>query len=168
MTTLRYHFLEDQRDAMILLARIMILAIYLYFGWTYLTDHATVLAYLRSVHAPVPEFTAIVATVIEFFGGLVLLFGFWTRPLRCSPSIRSAPASSATRSGIRRIRPSITPSSSTSSRTSASRPASCSYARSGQANTRSTASKAPRLAGHERTMRRHRPFVHLPRIRSPT
>jgi putative oxidoreductase len=78
MTTLRYHFLEDQRDAMILLARIMILAIYLYFGWTYLTDHATVLAYLRSVHAPVPEFTAIVATVIEFFGGLVLLFGFYT------------------------------------------------------------------------------------------
>ncbi|SKD01852.1 putative oxidoreductase [Burkholderia sp. YR290] len=81
MTTLRYHFLENQRDAMILLARIMILALYLYFGWTYLSDHATVLAYLRSVHAPVPAFTAIVATVIEFFGGLVLLLGFWTRPL---------------------------------------------------------------------------------------
>jgi putative oxidoreductase len=164
MTTLRYHFLEDQRDAMILLARIMILAIYLYFGWTYLTDHATVLAYLRSVHAPVPEFTAIVATVIEFFGGLVLLFGFWTRPLAALFAVYTIGT------GIigHAFWNSTNPASSTSSRTSASRPASCSYARSGQANTRSTASKAPRLAGHERTMRRHRPFVHLPRIRSPT
>ncbi len=81
MTNLRYHFLENQRDVVILVARIMILTLFLYFGWTYLTEHATVLAFLRSVHAPVPEFTAIVATIMEFFGGLVLLLGFWTRPL---------------------------------------------------------------------------------------
>jgi putative oxidoreductase len=81
MTTLRYHFLENQRDVMILLARIMMLALFLYFGWTYLTDHATVVAYLRSVNAPFPGVTAIIATIVEFFGGLVLLFGFWTRPL---------------------------------------------------------------------------------------
>jgi putative oxidoreductase len=78
---LRYQLFDDQRDAMILVARIMILILYGYFGFTYVTDHGSFVTYLKSVNAPIPEFTAIVATVIEFFGGLALLLGFWTRPI---------------------------------------------------------------------------------------
>ena len=78
---LRYQLFDDQRDAMILIARIMILILYGYFGFTYVTDHGSFVTYLKSVDAPIPEFTAIVATIVEFFGGLALLFGFWTRPI---------------------------------------------------------------------------------------
>ncbi|KAE9644703.1 DoxX family protein [Pseudomonas sp. PB106] len=78
---LRYQLFDDQRDVMILLARIMILILYGYFGFTYVTDHGSFVTYLKSVDAPIPEFTAIVATLVEFFGGLALLFGFWTRPI---------------------------------------------------------------------------------------
>lgn len=78
---LRYQLFDGQRDAMILIARIMILILYGYFGFTYVTDHGSFVTYLKSVDAPIPEFTAIVATIVEFFGGLALLFGFWTRPV---------------------------------------------------------------------------------------
>ncbi|KTT49678.1 membrane protein [Pseudomonas oryzihabitans] len=78
---LRYQLFDRQRDAMILIARIMILILYGYFGFTYVTDHGSFVKYLKSVDAPIPEVTAMVATVVEFFGGLALLFGFWTRPI---------------------------------------------------------------------------------------
>ncbi|MEB7883771.1 DoxX family protein [Serratia fonticola] len=78
---LRYQLFDNQRDALILVARIMILILYGYFGFTYVTDHGDFVIYLNSVNAPLPRFTAIVATIIELFGSLVLLLGFWTRPV---------------------------------------------------------------------------------------
>lgn len=119
---LRYQLFDDQRDAMILVARIMILILYGYFGFTYVTDHGSFVGYLKSVNAPFPEFTAIVATIIEFFGGLALLFGFWTRPIAAifvlyTLGTPSAPGSSDMRSGTAPIRPIITRCLCTSSRT---------------------------------------------------
>jgi putative oxidoreductase len=78
---LRYNLFDDQRDALILVARIMILILYGYFGFTYVTDHGSFVSYLRSVDAPIPQITATVATLVEFFGGIALLLGFWTRPI---------------------------------------------------------------------------------------
>ncbi len=78
---LRYHLLDDQKDAMILLARILILILYGYFGFTYVTDNNSFVEYLISVDAPMPQVTAIIGAIVEFFGGIALLLGFWTRPL---------------------------------------------------------------------------------------
>ncbi|HHL1992070.1 DoxX family protein [Acinetobacter baumannii] len=78
---IRYKLFEQQRDALILLSRLLILLIFLYFGWTYLTDHAGFVKYLKSVNAPIPEVTSLIAAAVEFFGGILLLIGFWTRPL---------------------------------------------------------------------------------------
>ncbi|MDT4831099.1 Inner membrane protein YphA [compost metagenome] len=78
---LRYHLLNDQKDATILLARILILILYGYFGFTYVTDNNSFVEYLISVDAPMPRVTAIIGAIVEFFGGIALLLGFWTRPL---------------------------------------------------------------------------------------
>ena len=81
MEYLRYQLFEDQRDALLLIGRIMILLLFCYFGWTYVTDNGSFVKYLRSVNAPVPELTAIVGAIVEFVGGIALLLGFWSRPL---------------------------------------------------------------------------------------
>lgn len=78
---IRYNLFDRQRDALILLARIMILIIFGYFGTTYIFDHSSFVAYLVSVDAPIPRVTAMIGTIVEFFGTIALLLGFWTRPL---------------------------------------------------------------------------------------
>jgi len=81
MNALRYHLFDGQKDALILFARAMILILFGYFGFSYVTDHVSFVMYLKSVHAPIPELTSLVATAIEFFGSIALLLGFYTRPI---------------------------------------------------------------------------------------
>ena len=72
---------ERIRDEALLIARILLAVLFLVFGWVKLTDYSWTVAYMTQSGAPLPSVAALVAIVIEFFGGIALILGVWTRPL---------------------------------------------------------------------------------------
>jgi putative oxidoreductase len=69
------------RDCVILVARILLVVLFLLFGWRKLTGFEGTVAYFTQGGIPMPPVAAVVAVVMEFFGGLALLLGVWTRPI---------------------------------------------------------------------------------------
>jgi putative oxidoreductase len=78
---MRYSLFENQKDAVILVARILLMVLFVLFGWSKLTGFSGTVAYMTSTGAPVPELSAVIAVVMEFAVGVALLVGFFTRPL---------------------------------------------------------------------------------------
>ena len=72
---------ERIRDEVILVARILLIVLFVVFGWSKLTNYAGTVSYMAQTRAPVPSLAALVAIVVEFFVALAVLFGAWTRPL---------------------------------------------------------------------------------------
>lgn len=69
------------RDGVLLLARVLLVVLFLVFGWSKLTGYAGAVAYMAQAGLPMPQAAAAAAIVIEFFVALAVLIGFWTRPL---------------------------------------------------------------------------------------
>lgn len=72
---------EKVRDGVILAARILLVVLYLVFGWSKLTGYAGTVAYMAHTGAPMPQVSALVATVVEAPVAVALILGFFTRPL---------------------------------------------------------------------------------------
>lgn len=79
--TLRHSFLASQRDVLLLLSRIFIVILFILFGWEKLLHFSGTVQYMVSEGAPLPAVAAVIAVVMEFFVGIALLIGFYTRPL---------------------------------------------------------------------------------------
>jgi putative oxidoreductase len=73
--------IERNRDALILLARVLLMALFVISGWGKLTDFAGTVHYMEYVHAPMPSVAAGIAVAMEFLVGIALLAGFRVRPL---------------------------------------------------------------------------------------
>lgn len=69
------------RDEVLLLARIFIALLFLIFGWEKLTGFSGTVQYMTQVGAPFPVLATIVAVVMEFFVGIAIVAGIFTRPL---------------------------------------------------------------------------------------
>jgi putative oxidoreductase len=78
---MRYTLLEGSRDGMILLARILLMVLFVIFGWGKLLGFGATVAYMDSVGLPLPTVTAGITVVMELFVGLAIVIGFYTRPL---------------------------------------------------------------------------------------
>lgn len=78
---MRYALFESQRDTLLLVARILLVLLFVLFGWEKLTDYAATSAYMAAEGLPLPALAAIVVIAMEFFVGLAIAIGFWTRPL---------------------------------------------------------------------------------------
>lgn len=78
---MRYALLEGQRDIILLLARILLMALFVLAGWGKLTGFDGTVAYMTSLGAPAPTLAAAVAVVMEFAVAILLILGFYTRPL---------------------------------------------------------------------------------------
>ncbi|WP_144141864.1 DoxX family protein [Paraburkholderia sp. BCC1884] len=78
---MRYTLFDNQKDAVILVARILLMVLFVMFGWSKLTGFAGTVAYMASTGAPVPGLSAAIAVVMELGVGIALLVGFFTRPL---------------------------------------------------------------------------------------
>lgn len=78
---MRYTLFERQRDLIILLARILLMLLFVTSGWGKLTGFSGTVGYFTSIGAPLPSIAASVAVVMEFGVGILLLIGFYTRPL---------------------------------------------------------------------------------------
>ena len=69
------------RNEVILAARVLLVLLYLIFGWSKLTNYSETVSYMATTGAPVPQISAVIAIAIEFFIGLAILVGIFTRPL---------------------------------------------------------------------------------------
>ncbi|MND73151.1 Inner membrane protein YphA [compost metagenome] len=78
---MRYTLFDNQRDVIILLARILLMILFVMSGWSKLTGFDGTVSYLTSLGAPMPTVAAAVAVIMEFFVAILLIVGFYTRPL---------------------------------------------------------------------------------------
>ena len=78
---MRYSLFDGHRDFIILVARILLMILFVVSGWAKLTGFEGTVSYMTSLGAPAPTVAAAVAVIMEFFVGIVLILGFYTRPL---------------------------------------------------------------------------------------
>lgn len=78
---MRYALFENQRDALLLVARLLLMLLFVLFGFSKLTDYTGTSAYMAAEGLPLPMLAAAVVIAMEFFVGLAIVLGFWTRPL---------------------------------------------------------------------------------------
>ncbi len=78
---MRYTLLENRKNEVILIARILMMILFVMFGWAKMTGFSGTVAYMASTGAPVPTISAMIAVVMEFGVGIALVVGFYTRPL---------------------------------------------------------------------------------------
>lgn len=78
MNTFGAHSLRNEA---LLAARILLALLFLIFGWDKLTGFSGTVQYMAQVGAPLPTLSAIIAVVMEFFVGIAIVLGLFTRPL---------------------------------------------------------------------------------------
>ena len=71
---------ERIRDEALLVARILLIVLFVVFGWGKLTDYSGTVGYMAQTGAPLPPVAALGAIAVEFFVALAVVLGFWTRP----------------------------------------------------------------------------------------
>jgi len=79
--TMRYSLLDGQRDIIILIARVLLMILFVLSGWAKLTGFDGTVGYMTSLGAPAPMLAAAIAVLMEFVVGILLILGFYTRPL---------------------------------------------------------------------------------------
>ncbi|KXV09544.1 hypothetical protein CR51_10365 [Caballeronia megalochromosomata] len=78
---MRYLSLEQRNDSLLLVARVLLMILFVLFGWQKLTGFSGTVAYMTSTGAPAPTVSAIIAVVMELVVGIAIVVGFFTRPL---------------------------------------------------------------------------------------
>jgi putative oxidoreductase len=78
---MRYVLFDKVSNEVILVARILLVVLFVLFGWSKLTDFSGTVGYMASLGLPVPTLAAAVVVLMEFFVGLAIVLGFYTRPL---------------------------------------------------------------------------------------
>ncbi|WP_395681246.1 DoxX family protein [Dokdonella sp.] len=79
--------LDRHRDVVILLARVLLMALFVISGWSKLTDFAGTVAYMEYLKTPMPSVAAGIAVAMEVGVGIALLAGVWVRPLSLALAI---------------------------------------------------------------------------------
>ena len=72
---------EPAKDGIILLARFLLVLLFIIFGWDKLTDYHGTVAYMQMTGAPIPALSAVIAIIMEFIVGLAIFLGLFARPL---------------------------------------------------------------------------------------
>lgn len=78
---MRYNLFGQGNDAALLVSRILLVTLFVMFGWSKLTGFSGTVDYMTHAGAPMPMISAVIAVVMEFVVGILLLVGFYTRPL---------------------------------------------------------------------------------------
>lgn len=72
---------DKVRDEIILLARILLVLLFLISGWSKLLDYAGTVQHMAQAGAPFPPLAALIAIVVELFFAIAIVLGFATRSL---------------------------------------------------------------------------------------
>jgi putative oxidoreductase len=71
--------LEKHSDTAALIGRLFLASMFLLFGYGKITAYAGTVGYMGSLGLPAPALFAVLATIIEIVGGLLILVGYQTR-----------------------------------------------------------------------------------------
>jgi putative oxidoreductase len=72
---------ERRKDELLLVARVLLMALFIIFGLDKFLNFAGTAQYMESVGLPLPVYAAASALFMELFVGAAILVGFYTRPL---------------------------------------------------------------------------------------
>ncbi|PNK90578.1 DoxX family protein [Serratia odorifera] len=72
---------DSSKDGVILLSRILLMILFIIFGWMKLTNFGGTVTSMEGYGTPMPYFAAIIAVVVEFIFGIALIVGIFTRPI---------------------------------------------------------------------------------------
>ena len=78
---MRYNLFGQSNDVALLISRILLATLFVLFGWAKLTGFAGTVDYMGHVGAPAPMLSAVIAVVMELAVGILIVVGFYTRPL---------------------------------------------------------------------------------------
>lgn len=78
---MRYTLFDRRQDEVLLLARVLLAVLFVIFGWGKLTGFGGTVAMTTAMNLPLPTIAAVVVVVMEFFVGVAIVIGFYTRPL---------------------------------------------------------------------------------------
>ncbi|PVZ82733.1 hypothetical protein C9426_28900 [Serratia sp. S1B] len=72
---------ESLKDSTILLSRILLMILFLVFGWMKLTNFGATVSAMQGYGTPLPYLAALISVLVEFVFGIAIVLGFFTRPL---------------------------------------------------------------------------------------
>ena len=72
---------EKIGDVVILVARVLLVVLFLTSGWDKLMNYSGTVAYMAQSGAPLPPVSAVLAIIVELFVSAAILIGALTRPL---------------------------------------------------------------------------------------
>ena len=78
---MRYNLFGPGNHVVLLVSRILLTSLFILFGWSKITGFSGTVDYMAHVGAPVPMLSAVIAVIMEFVVGILILVGFYTRPL---------------------------------------------------------------------------------------
>lgn len=78
---MRYFSLDKYSDAIILVTRILLMLLFVIFGYQKFTAFGMTAGYMASMGVPMPTVAAGIAVLMELFVGVAIVLGFYTRPL---------------------------------------------------------------------------------------
>jgi putative oxidoreductase len=72
---------ERYRDVLLLIARILLMALFVIFGWDKFLNFSGTADYMEQVGLPFATLASLIALFMELVVGVAILLGFYTRPL---------------------------------------------------------------------------------------
>ncbi|MCM7772388.1 DoxX family protein [Enterobacter asburiae] len=81
MNSLRYFDFGQSRHLLLLIGRIALVVLFIIFGYPKLTGFSGTVQYMTSLGTPMPMLAAIIAVVMEVPAAILIVLGFFTRPL---------------------------------------------------------------------------------------
>ncbi len=72
---------DSTKDVAILVSRILLSLLFLIFGWEKLVGFSGTVGYFTHNGVPFPTLATLIAVVMEFFVGILIVLGVLTRPL---------------------------------------------------------------------------------------
>ncbi|HHA1292622.1 DoxX family protein [Enterobacter ludwigii] len=81
MNSLRYLDFGQARHLLLLIGRIALIVLFIIFGYPKLTGFSGTVQYMTSLGTPMPMLAAIIAVVMEVPAAILIVLGFFTRPV---------------------------------------------------------------------------------------
>ena len=78
---MRYLEFGNSQNIILLIARVLLVALFLIFGLPKLSGFSGLVGYMTSLGAPLPTFAAMISIFMEVVASIALIVGFYTRPL---------------------------------------------------------------------------------------
>jgi putative oxidoreductase len=69
------------RDGLLLAARVLLVLLFLIFGWAKMLDFAGTAGFMAHLGLPLPPLSAVIVIFMEFFVAIAIVLGILTRPL---------------------------------------------------------------------------------------